>query len=87
MFLQHEMEISAAKAVGAHATAPGVAVARFPGAGFMVESEGRAAEINVGVWRFRMKRGRQNFMMNGQGGFEQTGRPRPRLQMADVAFG
>ncbi len=87
MFFQHNVEVGAAKAVGADAAAAGIAIPRCPCLGFVAEKERRVVKINVGIGRSGIERGRQNFVVNSQGGFEQTRRARARLQVADVALG
>ena len=81
------MEVRAAEAVGADAGAAGRAVARRPLAGFVDEVERRAGEVDVGVGRVGVKRRRQALVVQGQGRFQQPGRARPGLQVADVALG
>ena len=87
VFFQHDVKVSTAKAVGADTAATRRAIWLGPFARVVVGIEGRAAEIDVGIRPFGVERRRQNFVVQRQGGFEQTGRARARFQVADIALG
>ena len=82
-----DMEVCAAKAIGADTGAARGVLRCIPRARLVEQVEGRVGKIKVGVGALAVERGRQHLVMHGHNRLEQPGGPGPGLQVADVALG
>ena len=87
IFLQNEVEVSAAESVGADSGAARGGAPTLPLLSLVDEAERAGGEINVRVWSLGVERGRQHLLVNGENRLEHTCRTGPSLQVADIALG
>ena len=83
-FFHSYVEVGAAKAKGGHVGAADFAA--FPILRFGNDAEGAFFPIHIGVGGFKINRGRQYFVVQGQRGFNQCRNTGRRFGMADLAF-
>ncbi len=86
VFLQHDVEIGAAKTKRTDPRPAHVPAADIPWSGFHVHVKRHMREINVRVGTLKIGAGRQGLLLERQDGLQQTGCPGSTLQVTNVGF-
>ena len=87
IFLQNQMKVGAAEAVGADPGAARRVTPALPRRSLVDEAERAGGEVDVRVRALGVERGRQHLLVNREDRLEHAGRAGPGLQVADIALG